>query len=373
MSTVKKGNLFETKCLEIINRMVEEQLFGILKDYVKIYKKKKYPSIYRDNVEFDLTIEIWPPGAERYSMIYFIECKHYGKRIPVEQIQKFHSDIQQVSGVNAKGVFISNMSFQKGAFSYAEKVGMMIIQGESSDNFKIILHKKSVSVETRIEILKDTLNQLLIDSGVESLEKIIDKEILECLSPNKSSVGYGIDLLNKENIKEIAENELNKLNENYLINADGLDAKTITNYISQAYDIKFEVITSEDILGTCDIENNTIGINKSVIGTKRHLFILCHEFGHYLLHQKLTIDQRTYDSFSDSEFNFKTGKHSFENTKHWIEWQANYFSISFLLPETSLIAKLWQYQLRRQLPKSKLYFLSLFFPLCTLRFKPVGC
>lgn len=357
MKNVKKGDLFEEKCLIIINKMLDDGDLIFLKENVRIFKKKKYPSIYRENVEFDISIELWAPKAKRYSMVYFIECKNYSSRIPAEKIQKFQNDIQQVSGVNAKGIFISNMPFQKGAFSHAEKIGMMVIQGDSAENFKIILHKRSGTIENRIQILIDSIDETLIDSGIETLEKIVDKQILESLSPNIENVGYGIDLLNKNQIKEIAEQELNKISEDILKYGYGLDLKTITNYLSENYNVKIETIPrNSNILGSCDIENNIISINQSIIGTQRHLFILCHEIGHYILHQNLAINQTTYDSFSDSEHNFMTGKNNLNNPRHWIEWQANYFSISFLLAQTSIIAKLYHYQNRKNINKDPIYF-----------------
>ncbi|WP_062062830.1 ImmA/IrrE family metallo-endopeptidase [Aquimarina longa] len=102
-------------------------------------------------------------------------------------------------------------------------------------------------------------------------------------------------------------------------------------------------------LGTCNIETKTIGISKSIVDTPREMFVLGHEFGHFLLHQKVVINQNLLDSFNDSKFDFSTGKHNLENPRQWIEWQANYFSASLLLPESSLTAKLWQSMIRRGL------------------------
>lgn len=357
MNTVKKGDLFEVKCLAIINKMLDDGDLIFLKENVRIFSKKKYSSIYREDVQFDISIELWAPNAERYSMIYFIECKNYSSRIPAEKVQKFQNDIQQVSGVNAKGIFISNMPFQKGAFSHAEKIGMMVIQGDSAENFKIILHKRNGLVGNRIQLLIDSIDEKLIDSGIETLEKIVDKKILESLSPNIEKVGYGIDLLDKKQIKEIANQELNKISEDLLLLGCGLDLKTITNYLNVNYSVKLEKISrNSNILGSCDIENKIIAINESIIGTQRHLFVLCHEIGHFILHQNLAINQTTYDSFSDSEHNFMIGKSNLENPRHWIEWQANYFSVSFLLADTSIIAKLYHYQNRKNITKGSIHF-----------------
>ncbi|WP_062062833.1 restriction endonuclease [Aquimarina longa] len=130
MNNVEKGNQFEKKSLEIIENLKEEGLFGV-KDFIQITPKaKRYSELRKAEIEFDLIIEFKPPNADRPMMTYFIECKNYGKRVPVEQVQKFHSDILQVSGVNAKGIIISKGAFQKSAYNFAESTGMMIIEGD---------------------------------------------------------------------------------------------------------------------------------------------------------------------------------------------------------------------------------------------------
>jgi len=357
MNTVKKGNLFEEKALEIIENLVENGLFGI-KDFLKIQRKPKYYSNLRKaEIEFDLTIEFWPPSSKKPMMTYFIECKDYKKRIPVEQVQKFHSDILQVSGVNAKAVFVSNSPFQKSAQNFADSTGMFVIEGDSVENFKIILHKRTSENENNIPFIKETIDQNTFDDGLRAIGKMIDDQLLSILTKSTKNVSFGIDQLSKDDIKEIAEQELNFLNNSILANGYGLDYKSIENYLIKEYQVKIEHFSpNEDkILGFCDIQEQKIGISKSIIGTQRELFILCHEIGHFILHQKLYINQQLLDSFSDSKLDLSTGRHRLENPRHWIEWQANYFSISFLIPRSSLMAKLWQAQQRRNLPLGNLY------------------
>ena len=357
MNTTKKGNLFEQKSLEIIEKLINEERLGFLKEYIKLYtKEKRYSELRKGDVEFDIIIELWPPGAKKYSIIYFIECKDYKIRIPVDKVQKFHSDILQVSGVNAKGIFISNAPFQKGAYNFAESVGMMVIQGESATDFEIILHKRNGTTEKKIQLIKNTKDEKLIDLGIESLEKIVDKQILKSFINNKNSISYNIDLLSKIEIEQIANIELNKIDTNFLKNGYSIDILILTDFLKTNYGIQIEIINSdENLLGSCDIENRTIRLNQSIINTKRHLFVLCHEFGHFILHQKLSINQELYDSFTDSEYNFKTGRNDLKNPRHWIEWQANYFSASFILPKSSILARLWKFQLGIGLQESSLY------------------
>jgi len=353
MSNVKKGNQFEKKSLEIIENLKEKGLFGI-KNFIEITPKaKRYSELRKSEIEFDLIIEFKPPKAQRPMMTYFIECKDYGKRVPVKQVQKFHSDILQVSGVNAKGIIISRGAFQKSAYNFAESTGMMIIEGESVNNFNIIHYKRSSENELKIPFIEKSLAQNLLDKGLRLIEEVIDKELLKILIKSKNNQTYGIEELSKENIYEISKEELNKINTELLKNAYGLNVKELSEYLNKEYGIQIKHFEPKehDYLGTCDIDKKTIGINKRIVNTSKEMFVLGHEFGHFLLHQKVVINQNLLDSFNDSKFNFSKGKHNLENPRQWIEWQANYFSASLLLPRSSLTAKLWQSMERRGLIK----------------------
>lgn len=348
MNTTKKGDILEDKSIGIIEKILDNGLLGIMKQYARVFTKKKYPSNIRGSgdVEFDLTIEIWPPNADQYSMIYFIECKNYKTRVSIDKVKKFYADIQETSGLNVKAIFITNTPLQSGAYEYASAKRMMVIEGESKDNFKITLYKRNIEEENIIPILEPTLNSELLDEGIKLMSKEIDKHILSCLIPSKSNIAYGIDLLSKSEIDKIACSELDYFNPSYLANAYGLTISDITTHLKKEYNV--DVVhfkpKKNQYLGTCDIDKGVIGISKSIVNTPRESFVLCHEFGHFILHQKLSINQELLNSFSDSSYDFATGKNRLENPRHWIEWQANYFSASILLPKTSIIAKLWQYQ-----------------------------
>lgn len=324
--------------------MIEEEQLGLMSEYIKIFQKKEYYSdLRKKNIKFDLTIEVWPPGANRYVLLYIIECKDYNKRVPVSKIEDFHSKITQVAGVNMKGIFISNSPLQEGGFNIAESTGMMVIEGESSDDYKIILHKKSRQTDSHtIPFITKTLDRNFIDEGSEQIERLIDKKILSSFQvvSSKSRISFGIDKLSKEDIESFAKIELNKINPKTYTHAHTLSSKKLIEYLQNNFKLSICDISGDSILGSCDFNNNSISLNTSIRNTNRELFILAHEFGHYTLHQKLSIGQTLYNSFEDSEFNFKTGKHDFNNPKHWIEWQANYFAVSLVLPKEPFLAHL---------------------------------
>jgi hypothetical protein len=100
VNTVKKGENFESKSKEILKKVIEEERLGHRPEYLRIYEKKKYYSKERKKeIEFDLTIEIWPPGADRYVIIYIIECKDYKSRVPVEKLSDFVTRLGKWQGL----------------------------------------------------------------------------------------------------------------------------------------------------------------------------------------------------------------------------------------------------------------------------------
>lgn len=348
INTTEIGDRFEKKSLEIIKKVIEEEQLGLLSEYIRIFQKKEYTSNLRQKkIKFDLTIEVWPPGANRYVLLYIIECKDYATRVPVNKIEDFHSKIQQVAGVNVKGIFISNSPLQEGAYNIAESVGMMVIQGESSDDYNIILHKKNISgSDNKIPFIQGTSVNSIIDFGIEQIEKLIDKKILNSFQEisNCSRISYGIDKISKIEIEQKAYKELDCLNPQILKDGYPLKIKDLIEFMNNKFGIKISYFECDNVYGKCNIKDGIINVSKSIQGTNRELFVLSHELGHYFLHQKLSIGQKLYDLFDDPVYNFKTGSYDLVNPRNWIEWQANCFASYFTMPNAPFLARVWMSQ-----------------------------
>ena len=104
--------------------------------------------------------------------------------------------------------------------------------------------------------------------------------------------------------------------------------------------------TETELLGYYDLKANEIQINQKLNQTYRQAFVIAHEIGHYILHKELRVTQEYYDSFSDSEYDFRANKHMLTNFRHWIEWQANYFAACLLMPKDSFRVNLIKYHLK---------------------------
>ncbi len=354
MNTVKKGDILEKNAIPIIEKYINEGYFGP-KEYINLFKKKKYPTKVRAGfVEFDLSVEFKLPHLDKPSLIYFIECKNHKGRLPSDQVKKFKSDIDEVKGYNVKGILISATMLQKGGYDFAEAYGIMVLIGVNVENHKIILPRTSLPKEAKLPFIKDSINETILDEGILLIEKQIDKSILTAFLESLSNVSFGIDKLSKEQITKFSELELNKINPKCIKEAEGINTKTLIEFIKKEYNIEVNYTQKNHDLGTIDLENKIISINKSIRGTNRELFVLCHEFGHFKLHYNLAINNATYNSFSDTIQTFRRENYKLNNPKQWTEWQANYFAATLIVPETSIICLLSQNQRRIGIHEGKL-------------------
>lgn len=335
-NTTEIGDDFENRALGILEKALSEDQLGHNAQFAKIYRKKKYRTLNGDLIEFDLTIEIWPPEAPNYTFIYIIECKNYSTTIPAKEMQSFHSQLMQLGKMNMKPIFISNAPLQKRPLSMAKSLGMMVIEGQASDNYKITVYKKDGdNHEFRIPFLVETYDSSLLDEGSQLIEKNFDKAILSVLFHTTELSTFNIDKLSKTEIENIANDEFSRIHTKTLSANPVLNVELLIKYLFKNYGASVEYVKS-DYWGACDLQNNVIYLNQNIKGTNRELFILSHEFGHLKLHYRLSMNQATYDMFKDSEYNFKTDKHELSNSKNWIEWQANYFASCLTMPKTSL-------------------------------------
>jgi len=334
MNTVLKGNKFEENSYSLIKNAIEKDEFGISPKHSRVFMKKGYFSPLRNsNITFDLSIEIWLPNAEKYSILYLIECKDYtNKKVPVDDVEEFITKINGVAGLGhcVKGVMISNNSFQVGAIEIAKRAGLMLIEVTSEDELKIRLHKTE-----RIDIEKY------------ENDKEIESFLFSVFDLNKVT---GLKKLSRNAIEEIANNLHNEIDESTLKKTLSIQVEKVIDFFRTKYKLNSEFDKSitygsdKNILGYFDVPNNIICIDCSIVNTERFAFLFAHEIGHFILHRDIKLNQQVYDKFQDSEYDFVSNKYLLNNYKNWIEWQANEFASAFVMPRNSFYTRLFAIQ-----------------------------
>lgn len=129
MSTVAKGDAFEEEIFLLLKKELEAGRLGISPSSGKIFKRKGYYSKDREkDIVVDISIEVWLPGADNYSMLWVCECKDYGRSVPVDDVEEFKSKLDQIAGKNIKGVVATRNAFQEGAITYARNQGLGLVR-----------------------------------------------------------------------------------------------------------------------------------------------------------------------------------------------------------------------------------------------------
>lgn len=141
MSSVKKGDKFENEVLSHLKKELEDDRLHVSGRRSKIFGKKGYYSRDREkNIITDISIETFLPDATDYSLLTVIECKDYEGTVPVDDIEEFHSKVQQIAGDNVKAIFATKSALQKGALTYAKSKKIGVIRYLPSDQIKWLTH-----------------------------------------------------------------------------------------------------------------------------------------------------------------------------------------------------------------------------------------
>lgn len=141
MNTVAKGNTFEDKVFKLIEAELNADRLGLTPPQARIFKKKGYFSKERNSeIVVDISIEIWPPNAKNYSLLWVCECKDYSSPVPASDVEEFKAKLDQIAGKNVKGIIASSNSLQKGALDYARSNGIGVIRILPDNQVNWVMH-----------------------------------------------------------------------------------------------------------------------------------------------------------------------------------------------------------------------------------------
>jgi hypothetical protein len=141
-NTTKKGNRLEARVLDLLKGEIAQNRFFVTADRCKIFHKKGYYSRERQKkIVFDISIEVFQPGEVAYSLLILVECKNYNHPVPVKDVEVLHTQMQQVSGANVKGILVATHKFQEGTFNFSRSKGIALMRYYNSTKFKWILNR----------------------------------------------------------------------------------------------------------------------------------------------------------------------------------------------------------------------------------------
>ncbi|MDO7084888.1 ImmA/IrrE family metallo-endopeptidase [Pseudocolwellia sp. AS88] len=363
MNTVEKGDKLEQIIHDVFSEDIANGSFWANKDCCKIFIKKGYYSKDREkDIIFDISIEIYLPGQENYSVLVLIECKNYNHKVPVDDVEEFYAKTQQISGANIKAIVASTNSFQDGTFKFSKSKGIGLLRYFSKEKREWVLtrspsvingrsksktEKSTVSIgltqqehiSTGFDFYCYTGNCYsnytriffsdLILSDLDNSEKKAWDAVRQTIPNNYPSVNF-LDI-------SVIESKCSKLLHaiKYLNGPVSFDK--IKTFLLNTYRFKLNLNTDLGIgvLGNINFKSSVINIDNSQCETEARVrFTIAHELGHFFLeHSQFMVEESCYDSHLVSE---ERKDLSIPDIMR-MEWQANQFASCLLLPKKTFI------------------------------------
>ncbi len=365
-STVKKGTLFEKKIFTLLREQIEQGRFMFYSSNAKIFRRKAYYSRDRDSdIVFDISIELYLPGEDQFSLLILVECKDLGKAVPVDDIEEFYSKTQQVFGGTVKGIVVSSNSFQSGAIRFAKAKHFGLMRYSSHTDFKWLLTRSPSSLNSMNFSQTDWndagrglteeffqsryydfhcysggaysnstvlfFHHLIFNDSPDDLVDRIHSIIIpldkyECRVPFKS----------RDQIESLSKNLLNRID--YSEGIVRLESIYEQDVESGTLSVEFLDDSRSNRLGEISFKPTSIKIYHDSDSRRRQKYTLAHELGHYFL---------AHDEFMSGEYcdendvSFSSSQRAGIKEIARMEWQANHFASCLLLPSQPLLEHFW--------------------------------
>ena len=378
MNTVKIGNKFEERVLSLFNDELKQGRLLFNPEYCQIFHKKGYYSKERKKeIIVDISIEVRLPDETKWSILVVIECKDYNHKIPVDDVEEFNSKLQQIAGVDVKGIIASSNSFQEGAINYSSARGIGLVR-ILKNNMKWILTRAVTGLITyeqiensKLDIYDGLTDEDYINENIDFYANYKDKfthslkQLLEFLFNEVKSNENDFDklLINEENnhvfVPYMQEEEIEKISNEILSynNYSTLEVpiKEICNNLEKEKEIKFQFQKSLgtdalgfEILGKISFQPSTVVhiLNNVSMNPYRIKFTIAHELGHFFLNHFNYLYSEYY-----SEKDYQDEIPTLIDVKDIkrLEWQANYFASCLLLPKENFIREFLKLILKEEI------------------------
>ncbi len=369
-STTGKGNALEQQIHDLFLTEIDADRFWAKKQNCKVFWKKGYFSKDRGTkIIFDVSIELYLPGADDYSSLVLIECKNYGHSVPVDDVEEFFAKVQQVAAANAKAIIASTASFQSGAREFAKSKGIALIRYFSPDNFKWEL-RRSPSATARtssaeeaalvgMALSQESFSSLTFDLYLQSpardtnslwdffedlmLDSVFTPEQARRVSNPRSKLSNQVSFYGKDDIESIGIETLaaigytdGQVNLDLLCAHESRRTGLLVETEIQAPDLGGSMPT----LGRITFDPLVIQVYAgNPPHTGRDRFTLAHELAHHLLDHGRYLFRESCD---DNDFVLKRSAEVDGSAIARMEFQANYLAASLLMPHTHITADFHQ-------------------------------
>lgn len=373
MSTSGKGDELEIAIFKLLQAEIEEDRFFAKKSCCRIFRKKGYYSRDRQsNIVFDISIEISFPGAGDYSMLFLVECKNYGHRVPVDDVEEFFTKVEQVGAANTKAVVVTSAAYQAGALAFAKSKRMGLARYFPPNELKWDLRRSasasaggeasesSYSIDAALahSAFRSSVFDLYLQSptrGTNSLwsffeDMIVDSDLskseFRAIHNPRGRKASVVPFVHRSELEARAARVLQAIG--YEQGYVHLDRVCTCHPLAEGLRVERKASRLPDgdngTLGRISFEPLTIELfTDPSANVGRDRFTLAHELAHLLLGHG---NYMRAEFCNEGDFRLTSKGPKDESDISRMEYQANYFAASLLMPTESFVTD-FAWELRR--------------------------
>lgn len=298
MNATEKGNRLEDKLYDYLRDQIDRRslVYDVYPpELCSLHKKKSYYcSERKDNVEFDVVVEVRRSGRDEPHIILVFECKNHDNAIKESYVRVFSDQLRTVFGHAAKGIIVTPKRLQSGAEKLAASRKLGIVKFDENGTETIADRKSSGWAEKgyiqsqlsaggkRGKSLKFSayLNEGYFSSfhhmlrGLETYSSSAERKITERRT-------ICVPFLSAAEIKDSAA----KARSRVVYEGGEVNVEALCSALSLNLSFLERVTYDSDgntILGSANFANRSIDINQHG-NRNRERFTVAHEIGHFFL------------------------------------------------------------------------------------------
>lgn len=342
MTTVEKGDAFENKVFAMLKELIESGQLTIDRKNYRIFQKKGfYSKAQESDIIFDISIEVYMPNADEYSLLWLIECKDQSSPIPVSKVRNFSEQVREVGG--HKAVFITTNKYQSGGIKIAKSHGMGLIILNESNSFDWVVRRSLNSNRYNLSKSEEYFSgNGVIDTPFIAYDyPAVYGHIIDFLLANDIDVkssGIKVPYIDPDSLAVKAMDTACLEKGNHIFEMSSHNMLEIIRKYGVEIELDRELIDGE--LARYDVKNKTVLVSNDLqFDTPRWRFTIAHELGHVVLHKEL-LEAHGIEDISDD--NNIIGSHNImssimDKEQKLLEIQANKFASLFLMPMVPLV------------------------------------
>lgn len=365
-STTSRGDTLEEQIHDFFSAEITAERFFAKSSCCKLRKKPKYFSRDRGSeITFDLSIEIYLPGATEFSSVVIIECKNYSHSVPVDDAEEFFSKIQQVAAAKAKGVLASTAPFQSGAREYSKAKGIGLLRYFDRGDCKWEL-MRSPSTGGAVDRAEDSANVVaglssedyssdVFDFFLQSptrethslwgfmedllLDGALSPTVLRKVLNPKAKTASLVPFIEKDELEDLAVATV--LDLGYTDGQVSLEAVCEAESQRRGLSVALEVeappdLAAREVLGRIRFAPSRIEVfRQESPHPGRTRFTLAHELAHHLLDHGRYM---TSEFCQVTDFSLERSAASVGTNVARMEFQANYLAAGILMPKHNFVS-----------------------------------